>query len=84
LVPSFESMDAMEKRLDSLHTCSCSCSIKPYTAHRVVAEKNGTLVITTDNEAEEIRERLEKEEPPASPLEETTEFADLLQKKNIE
>lgn len=71
------------------HDDKCSCS------HRVVVEKDGTLMITTlsnsessegsecseeetENETEEIRERLEKEEPLPSPVEETTEFAELL------
>jgi hypothetical protein len=62
------------------------------TQHRVVVEQDGTLIITTtftpeENESEsesesesveEIRERLEKEEPLPSPVEETNEFAELL------
>ena len=60
--------------------------------HRVVVEQDGTLIITTtftpedaeskseseEESVEEIRERLEKEEPLPSPVEETNEFADLL------
>ncbi len=57
--------------------------------HRVVVEHDGTLIITTtftpedvseseDESVEEIRERLEKEEPLPSPVEETNEFAELL------
>ena len=59
--------------------------------HRVVVEKDGSLIITTvfspleeegsdEESVEEIRERIEKEEPLPSPVEETNEFADLLNK----
>lgn len=103
LLPTEESLDGIEKRIDALEKnpvycmeCGGSFGISTdaeyASQHRVVVEHDGTLVITTtfspaekevdeDGSVEEIRESLSKEEPLPSPVEETTEFSDLLDEK---
>ena len=105
-------LDKMEKEPLYCTHCGKSFGIQSEATynkqHRVVVEKDGTLIITTtfapelaedsveheegveeeseeeheveQSEEEEIRECLEKSEPLPSPVEETNEFSDLLEK----
>ncbi len=111
LLPTEESLDGIENRIAALEKnpvycmeCGGSFGISTdaeyASQHRVIVEKDGTLIITTtfspaekevdagdaddadeDGSVEEIRESLSKEEPLPSPVEETTEFSDLLDEK---